>query len=102
MSGARTARVLEGQWRFLILPELTKHPGYKGCRPRAWSGMFCAFVWGMLVAVAVLFSRPDPETRVTQARKPVLEGWMAAGHPDQQRLSSYLDDLEVLAGSSCC
>jgi hypothetical protein len=51
---------------------------------------------GMLVLVQFLFARPDSPGRLRLPGQPVLESWMAVGHPDQQRLARYLDELERL------
>ena len=51
---------------------------------------------GMLVVVQFLFARPVSAGRLRLPGQPVLESWMAVGHPDQQRLAGYLDELERL------
>ena len=45
-----------------------------------------------------LFARPAGTSRVALPGMPVLESWNAAGHPDQVRLQSYLDDVTARIG----
>lgn len=49
--------------------------------------------------MGIIFSRPAARPRVLPVA-PVLESWEKAGHPDQQRLRAYLDQIEALLGSS--
>jgi hypothetical protein len=45
-----------------------------------------------------LFERPPVTARVALPGAPVLDSWTAAGHPDQVRLRSYLDDVMTRIG----
>ena len=45
-----------------------------------------------------LFARPPETTRAALPGAPALESWNAAGHPDQVRLQSYLDDVMTRIG----
>jgi Holliday junction resolvase RusA-like endonuclease len=47
-----------------------------------------------------LFARPPGTSRVALPGAPALESWNAAGHPDQVRLQSYLDDVMARIGAA--
>jgi hypothetical protein len=48
--------------------------------------------------VVTLFARPAGTPQPLPSA-PLLESWEAAGHPDQRRLSAYLDEVEPIVGA---
>jgi hypothetical protein len=56
--------------------------------------------FGMLLIVQFLYARPNPDRRFPLPSQPVLESWIARGHPDQQKLARYLDELERLTADA--